>query len=120
MMKNSKEPKIGNLCQLIMKERFPLEVWGCEHFVNIQIIAALIDLGVIKNRATFSAYDIFTRVCIERDIEPISHIAFSKFITRNFNIYIEDRRRGQFKYRVFREGSKSKKLKSKEKQGLKG
>jgi len=85
------------------------------HFMNTQIIAAMIDLGVIRNRATFSAYDIFTRVCIDREIEPIPHIAFSKFITSNFNIWIEDRRRGQTKYRVFREGSKSKKIKTRKK-----
>lgn len=74
-----------------------------DDYISYQIIAGLVDNGFIINRATFYSYSLYTKLCKDYNVKPMSNIAFSKFVTRNFNFNVEDKKFNNKKYRVFRD-----------------
>ncbi len=77
---------------------------GRRQYIEAQIIATLIDMDILQNRATFYVYEhYYLNLCKNQDIQPRTHIGFSKFVCNNFNIGIQNVKRDGKKYRVFRE-----------------
>lgn len=75
---------------------------GKAKYVHIQFVAALIDYGLIKNRATFYAYELYMKLCATYNMKPyFNQIAFSKFIISNFNYEIVNKKAYGKKFRVF-------------------
>lgn len=77
---------------------------GRRQYIEAQIIATLIDMNALQNRATFYVYEYYyLKLCKSENIQPRTHIGFSKFVCNNFNIGIQNVKRDGKKYRVFRE-----------------
>lgn len=86
-----------------MRKKFPFEKFGTNIYMSAQIMASMADYNVIADRKTSYAFGMYEHLCKTRNVKPLGHIAFSQFIKRNFNYWIQDKRVGKIKCRVFRE-----------------
>ena len=55
----------------------------------------------IENQPTNKIYDIYQRLCVQLEIQPMSAIYFSKFVSKWFGYSIKDKKISGKKHRIF-------------------
>ena len=55
-----------------------------------------------ENRVTKAAYDDYVQFCLKNHYTPVSHIAFSRYITRFTNYKVVNKTVLSSKYRIFK------------------
>lgn len=107
--------KTKEFWQLVMQKKYPYDIRKGKLFpsmqtykaLNAQIVGAMMDCDVIKNRSTSHVYKTYYLPLTSQNFikKPWNQIQFSLFVVNNFPICIENVKKNGIKYRVFREYS---------------
>lgn len=103
MNKFNKICHLKDCWQAEMAIKYPIKKVGGNKYVSVQIMAAMADYDAYSGHNTYYCYKAYEHFCQVRNVTPISHIAFSKFVVRNFNYWIQNKKMHGKKYRVFRQ-----------------
>ena len=77
--------------------------FGEAALTSCKIIQAMNNAGLILNHPTFWVYDQYVYLCSTQNIKPeYNKLFFTKIINRTYNYHVEDVKKKNEKFRVFR------------------
>lgn len=70
-------------------------------FDSLKVVCAIINNAEIDQKPTNLVFKVYESICMESGIQPMSDIEFSKFIAKEFNYLIADKKIKGKKRRIF-------------------